>query len=132
MRRWLEAAFFAALAAAWLFVSLRAQEPAAQTPAVPVNTFVGDDGTEQIDPRDVRIRELEQQLLAKDAELVHQKADVAFCEANAEQTKRDLQSVMLSDEVVKLLNKHHDLLGGNWMWDNVQRRIVPAKEEKKP
>jgi len=104
---------------------LRAQ---AQRPA----SSVGDDGTPQVDPRDAQIAQFKQEVLERDSEIAHLKAEFATCEATAQETKRQLQSVTLSDDVVKLLARYHDLFGGEWTWDNDQRRIVPAKAKEKP
>jgi hypothetical protein len=84
------------------------------------------------DPCAARLDELEKGLLDRDAAIVHLKAELATAEANHEQTKRELQSVTLTDDVTKLLARYKAIYGGDWIWDNGKRAIVPVvKEEKK-
>jgi hypothetical protein len=79
---------------------------------------------------DTTVADLRRALLDRDAEMVHLKAEVAVCQANAEQTRRELQSTVLSAEVVKLIEQYKAATGLEWTWDNEQRRIVPAAKEK--
>lgn len=88
--------------------------------------------SKDVNPFQQQIDTLNQQLLERDAEIVHLRADVAIAQANTEAVKRDLQSVTLSDDVVKLLARYKTTFGGQWTWDNDLRRIVPldAKEKR--
>lgn len=85
----------------------------------------------QLDLNAERVRQLEQELAAREADLVGLKADLAVCQANTEQAKRELQSLALTNEVdraIKQLEKAHP--GSQWYWDNDQHRILPVKPKE--
>lgn len=78
-----------------------------------------------------RVQVLEQTLAAREAEIVGLRADVAVCQATAEQAKREYQSLVLTDDVAKAIERLKATQPGTeWTWDNERRRIVPVTKEQ--
>jgi len=80
------------------------------------------------DPSQTRVQQLEQTVLARDAEIVHLKAEFATCDLTAADLKRQLQSALLSADVAALIARYTATFGGQWQWNNDTRQIVPVKE----
>lgn len=81
---------------------------------------------------EARVQQLEQDVLTRDAEIVRLKVDGANCQATAEESRRRLQSLQLSAEVLALVERYKKAFGGDWTYDEKTHQIVAVgpKEDK--
>lgn len=81
-------------------------------------------------PYQARAQQLEQELAKREAEIIGLRADLAVMQANTEQARRELQSLILTNDVAETVKKLQAAFPGTtWVWDNDTRRIVPVKPE---
>lgn len=76
-------------------------------------------------PYQARITQLEAQLLARDNELLHVRAEWATCRAS-------LDSADLTAQAFDLVRRCEAATGGKCTWDDKQRRVVKVDASKEP